>query len=381
MEPRALIGQIVESVALHPVAHGFSALAHTAAESRDAVFPRAGSPTLFGADLRFCHQGVLDGVELGTVLARGASSPREFVVLLALLLASELAQLPGPGQEGAKRALHLLFLETHAQLPCLTVLRTLLDEEQRILLARTLAGAVAAADSISHAEHAVAAAWLASDSSPEVVSLSTPIAQLRDATAACATLSGRLEGELVGRRHGLLATMLFAFTGVLFLRALLVLLGRYLLGYRAPATLSLGHSKLELEVNPRLLGKPLRSLRAVVPFEQLAEVTREVRFGTLGTVSGLLALVLGTYLGMRLFLDGLRAPGMSLPLLGLGVAMIILGLLLDLGLASFDDRFKPRHRLIITTARGRQFPVSVSTPTEADQLLRCLSQGLNERAS
>jgi len=382
VEPRELIAQIIDRADLHSVAHGFSALAHRAAESRDAVFPRAASPTLFGADLGFCRQSVFDGAELEPLLSRGAASPREFLLLLALFLASELAQLDQPEPERRRRALHLLFLETHSQLPCLTVLRSLLDDDRRFVLARALSEAVSSdTDSLSHAEHAVAAAWLVSDPEPKIVALSTPIARLRDEAQARAAGPSELEGELLGRRRGLLPTVFLALTGLLFLKAVAVLFGRYVLAYRTPVALSLGEERLELEVKPRILGKPLRSLRAVVPFEQLAEVTREVRFGRLGMISGLLALVLGTYLGMRLFVDGLRAPGLSLPHLGLGVGVVVLGLLLDLGLASFDDRLKPRHRLIITTTRGRQFPVSVGSPAEADRLLLRLSQSLKDRVN
>jgi len=58
---------------------------------------------------------------------------------------------------------------------------------------------------------------------------------------------------------------------------------------------------------------------------QIKHLSREVRFARAGTYAGLAALGLGSVLGIRLFVDGLRVPGFSGPLLLLGLLIVIGG--------------------------------------------------------
>jgi hypothetical protein len=127
---------------------------------------------------------------------------------------------------------------------------------------------------------------------------------------------------------------------------------------------------LELAYRVDLLGRTLREGHAVYPIENLVSVTREVRFARAGTYAGLVALVLGTYVGVSLLADGLRAPGGSPTLIGLGVGIVALGLALDFGLTTVLDSARRRVRLVITPRRGNAVAVAHLSDEATDALLR-----------
>jgi hypothetical protein len=182
-----------------------------------------------------------------------------------------------------------------------------------------------------------------------------------------------LVGEMSWAPGSALKTTLLALTGILFLRAAGALLARYTLGLRRPARLRLTGEGLELAYRVDLLGKTLRERASVVPFERIAELSREVRFARAGTYAGLLALVLGTYFGVTLLSDGVRAPGGSPTLVGLGLGVVALGLLLDFALTSLLDGARRKVRLVVVPDRGRRLCIAGLDAGAADDVLRRLA--------
>jgi hypothetical protein len=98
-------------------------------------------------------------------------------------------------------------------------------------------------------------------------------------------------------------------------------------------------------------------------------VTREVRYARLGLYAGLLALILGTYFGMGLFVDGIRVPGGSASLLGMAVLMMVLGLGADFVLSGASDNARGRCRVVVVQRRGRRLCIGALDPRRADAML------------
>src|SRR5215831_13016539 len=113
-----------------------------------------------------------------------------------------------------------------------------------------------------------------------------------------------LSGELTAPPRGVVATTLMAISGVALVRAGLRLGGRLALAYKHPAELRLSDRGLEISHRTELLGKVLADRQTLIPLSNLSSITREVRFARLGLYTGLLALVLGTYVGLGLLIDG-----------------------------------------------------------------------------
>ena len=106
----------------------------------------------------------------------------------------------------------------------------------------------------------------------------------------------------------------------------------------------------------------------------LARVTREVRYARLGLYAGLLALVLGTYFGMGLFVDGVRVPGGSASLLGMAVLLMVLGLAADFVLSGASDNARGKCRLVVVPRKGRRLCIGMLDPRRADQMLASIAE-------
>jgi len=90
--------------------------------------------------------------------------------------------------------------------------------------------------------------------------------------------------------------------------------------------------------------------------------------------AGLLALVIGSYFGMGLLVDGCRVPGGSFPLFGLGLLFIALGLVIDFLLSTLADSVRGRCRLVIVPRTGGALCVAALDPKRADRLLEVLAE-------
>ena len=169
------------------------------------------------------------------------------------------------------------------------------------------------------------------------------------------------------------ATAVLALSLLLFVWQALRLVARFVFAYRRPAVLRLTPRGLELTHQVMLLGKVLRDRSTLVPLANLSRVTRETRYARLGLYAGLVALVLGTYFGMGLFVDGLRVPGGSSALLEMAAATMIAGLAIDFVLSSLADSARGKCRLLVEPRSGRRLCVSGVDPASADAMLAGLA--------
>jgi hypothetical protein len=194
------------------------------------------------------------------------------------------------------------------------------------------------------------------------------------------TSAPRLSGELTTPPGSALVAALSVLSGVSLVRGALRLTGRVAFAYRRPAELRLSERGVEVSHRTELLGRVLRDGETVIPLSNLASISREVRFARLGLYAGLFALVVGTYVGAGLLIDGVRVPGGSPSLLGFGLAAIALGIVLDYALAVVWDAVRQTCRVVVTPQRGRTLCLQGLDPHEADRVLAELSEMLAKQA-
>jgi hypothetical protein len=188
--------------------------------------------------------------------------------------------------------------------------------------------------------------------------------------------AARLSGELTTPPGSAIVAALSVLSGLSLVRGALRLAGRTAFAYRRPAELRLSERGVEVSHRTELLGRVLRDGETVIPLSNLASISREVRFARLGLYAGLLALVVGTYIGAGLLIDGVRVPGGSPSLLGFGLAAIVLGIVLDYVFAVVWDAVKQTCRVVVTPQRGRALCIQGLDPREADRVLAELSERL-----
>lgn len=191
-----------------------------------------------------------------------------------------------------------------------------------------------------------------------------------------APLISELKGELTAPPRGAVATALVALSGLALVAAGVRLVGRLALGHRRPAHLRLSDRGLEISSRSELLGRVLSESETLIPLSNLSSIAREVRFARLGLYAGLLALVVGTYIGVGLLVDGVRVPGGSPSLLGLGLAAIALGIALDYVLAVVVGAARKKCRVVIVPVHGRPLCVEGLDPAATDAVLATVASTL-----
>ncbi len=199
---------------------------------------------------------------------------------------------------------------------------------------------------------------------------SVPLAERTGGTAQGG--EARVAGELVPAPMRSVWFVLWAATGLLLVRWVLRLLARLLLRWRRPAELRVGPSGLTLAWSARLWGRTLRSGETHIPTANLARAVREVRFPRLALYVAMLALALGTYLGVSLVTDGARAG--SPALVGFGAAVFGLGVLCDFVLTVLVPAGRGRCRMVIQPRKGTTLALLTADPQAADAALRRLDR-------
>ena len=180
-------------------------------------------------------------------------------------------------------------------------------------------------------------------------------------------------GELAPASRGPALTALLAVTGILFALQAARLLARVALAYKRPAELTLSEDGgVRVHWRVELLGRTLRDREVVVPRAALLRATREVRYPRLALYAGLLALAIGSYVGVSAFVDGVRAASPSL--LASGLVIVVLGLALDFALSSVAPGAKGRCRLLVVPRDGAKLCVAGVEPSRADAVLARLSR-------
>lgn len=228
--------------------------------------------------------------------------------------------------------------------------------------------------SLGRGEALVAAAALATSHSKGAKKQAAALAlEVRDRKVArvLGTTGGEsaepLIGEIVPAPRGPVVTVLLAVTGLLFVMQGARLLGRVALAYRKPAELTLADDGgIRVRWRVELLGRTLRDKNVVVPRTGLARATREVRYPGIGIYAGLLALALGSFVGVEALVDGVRAASPSL--LAAGLAIVVVGVALDFALSSIVPGARGRCRLLLVPRDGSKLCVGRVDTKSADAL-------------
>jgi hypothetical protein len=182
-----------------------------------------------------------------------------------------------------------------------------------------------------------------------------------------------LRGELAPAPRGPVTTAVLALTGILFVAHAARLVGRIALAYRAPAEVVVADDGgVRMKWRIELLGRTLRDREVLVPRPALVRATREVRFSGVALYAGLLALAVGSYLGVAAFVDGVRSA--SPTLLAAGLAIVALGLGLDFVFACLVPGARGRCRVFFVPRRGQKLCIGDLDRGRADALLARLSR-------
>jgi hypothetical protein len=390
--PEAVLRELAE----HPKGDDLARLVHTlafaAADERRAgldqgleeAASRAGitrddSETSFGNVLRSLERAGSEGA--------GAASR----VLLAALLGRGVALSPPKGNEAEERvADSLLWIGAHTPIDALSGLDAALGSSADgiwfavgAVLRRIDEGKAPLA---GRAEALVGAAGLRASVSPaakaEVKALATdlrdPIARsLLGVGEAKAPLASdpavpaqTISGELVPAPRGPVALALLGVTGVLAAMHLARVVGRWALRYRAPAELRVDGRGVTIVSKTEMLGRVLREREVHIPREGLSRATRDVRYPRLPMYVGLLALAIGSYFGVSIFVEGARAA--SPELLGIGALLLGVGVTLDFVLGSIAGTTTGRCRVVFVPRRGAALAIGEIDRAQADAALGAL---------
>jgi hypothetical protein len=314
------------------------------------------------------------------LLEHGAEKPEERR-LLGALLALAIADHPPESPEAEEGlAGHLVWLAAHTKVDALKLIDAVLDERAEGIwrgVARVAEAPSDVASDFGATEALVAAAALGESpaSAARALRYETAPAVVDPAVRALLNRSSlsdeddALAGELSPAPYGTIVTTLLTVTLLMFLASLVRSLARLTLAYKRPAELRITERGLELRYRTELMGKVLRERSTVVPMSNLARVTREVKYARLGLYAGLLALVIGTYFGMGLFIDGIRVPGGSASLLGMAALLMVIGLFADFLLSGASDNVRGKCRLVVVPRKGKRLCVGALDPRRADAML------------
>jgi hypothetical protein len=183
----------------------------------------------------------------------------------------------------------------------------------------------------------------------------------------------KLDGEFVSAERGPFLTSLLAFTGILFAVHAASAAARLVLRFRRPAEVTLTESGILVKTRTEMLGRVLREREHVIPSSGLVRVAREVRFPGLAFYTGLLALAVGSYVGVRAFVDGVRSASPSLLLVG--IAIIAAGITADFALRSLIPAARGRCRVLVVPKAGRALAIAEVDAAHASDILgRALGQ-------
>lgn len=391
---------VLDEITAHPRGDDLARLVHTAAfAAADERRPRLEDGlaevqeryNLTSKDAETSYGNVVRALERGSAEAAGSATR----ALLAGLLARGVALSPPSGAEADLRvAESLIWLATHTSIDALGSLDAALDAKAEALwlaiaaLIRKVdagtapllgrAGALIAAAALraspSDAAKSEARALAADARDPIVRTLLAEAAPAASATPEAPSPTGpaSLSGELVSPPRGPVALVLLGATGLLAVFHLARLVARFALRYRRPAELVITAKGLTLRTKTELLGRTLREQETRIPIEALLEATREIRYPRLGLYTGLVALALGSYFGISLFIDGARAG--SPELLGIGLLLVAVGVVLDYLLENVMSGSKGRCRVVIVPRKGPRRALGDLDPARADAALARLAR-------
>jgi hypothetical protein len=154
-----------------------------------------------------------------------------------------------------------------------------------------------------------------------------------------------IRGEMARRLSYAPFRVISILTGFFLLRGLVSLIVRYCFVLRKYVTITVEDSSLVLDAEWSILGKRFRQVRTMAPIPQVRALRVENRQRYIYLLIGFGALAIGTWIGLQLFVDGLRAGYPYLALVGAGV--VILGIAVDLFLYLFVPAGEGRSLLVV----------------------------------
>jgi hypothetical protein len=311
-----------------------------------------------------------------SILDRGAQTPLEWSVLGAALALAVARQWPHlgpeaePTAEDRERLSQLAWLAANTGCNAWTFLS--LDETvgegalwphldgcvDDFGVAEQLALAVGLMDAGAEKALGLKASWLDRTGNPSLVAL-----------LETSSMSPWLAGQVRPSPRSGGVWVLQALSGYLFVKTLWRLIERYVLWSRLEAKVRVSPRGLEFLSRRHLLGRPFKERRHLIPLSELREVRRETRFRGVALYVGLAALLVGSFLGMGLLLDGLRVPGTSPSLITVGLGLLALGIGADFCLSRWSTVVQGRGELLVQRRRGRGYHFYELDPRGPDELV------------
>ena len=366
----------------------------SAYSTRDAQYPTSSSATVGGTSTLSDVSASDDfATSLGQLLSVGANRDSEILQIGMLALNGISKYWPVSSAALSKLSFELLWLECHSRFPILSYLALVLDEPKKLAIAKALMdGAHRDADRIDRGESCLASMW-SQALAGNTQSLSLALAPSRCAPDASSSTvddtdmpyvapllssaQGSIRGRLSPAPRGMWSFAVSALSGWLLVKHLFLWTARLVLVYRANAEVRVTTSGIEIHEQRKLLGRLLHQRTSLIALPNVHRMSREVRFARAGTYAGLAALAIGSFIGVRLFIEGLRAPGLSGPTLLIGLMMVLTGLTLDFLLVHWLDSATKHCRFIIETARGRGICLSCDDQSHLDGVLMQVAKQLN----
>jgi hypothetical protein len=319
--------------------------------------------TSFGNVLRALAKGrAATGAErslIGTLGALGAASLAEPPANLALALAWVAAHTPFDPLLAAPAASRDLEARL---LPALFDVARLYDEGDPLV---DRAVATVATLTLTRAPETARAELLGRAR----LTLRDPslVALLGEAPSARSTEPVGFDAEETSAPRSPWLTALLLVTFLLPLVAVARAFASLALRLRRPATVSVSQSGVTIRTRTELLGKTLRETESFIPASGLTKAAREVRYPSLPTYVGVGALLLGSFVGLRLVLDGARAG--SPEFLSLGAVLLLAGLVIDYVTSRLPSRSADRCRLLFVPTKGRTVALTAAPRGAADRAL------------
>jgi hypothetical protein len=319
------------------------------------------------------------------VLERGPEDDAERALACALAAHVVAIGAPGGRDDEDRLAADLLWLATYTPFDATGLLDRALGDRATTLwdafadrIRRIDEGKLTA---LGRGEALVAAVALASSrsqgASRQASALAREVHDSRLGRVLAAGVVGEsvepLVGFLTAPPRGVAATALMAMTGILFAVHALRLMARLALAYKTPAELTLSDDGgVRVHWRVEMLGRTLRDREVLLPRSGLVRATREVRYPRAALYAGLLALAVGSYLGVSTLVDGVRAASPSM--LAWGLAIVALGLGLDFALSSVAPGVRGRCRLLLVPRDGAALCVAGVDARRADAVLGRLAR-------
>jgi len=358
----------------------------TGAAERRRAEPRPERVTELAAELKLSRQDATTpfGNALD-VLGRGPEDDAERALVRALAAHVVALHPPKDRDDEDRLATDLLWLATYTPFDATGLLDRALGD-QATTLWDAFADRIRRIDegkltSLGRGEALVAAVALASSrskgASRQAAALAAEVRDRRLGRVLAAGVAGApvepLLGEMTTPPRGLVATVLLAVTGILFAKQALRLMARVALAYKTPAELTLSDDGgVRVHWRVELLGRTLRDRDVLFPRSGLVRAAREVRYPRMALYAGLLALAIGSYVGVSAFVDGVRAASPSL--LASGLAIVALGIALDFALSSIAPGVRGRCRLLLVPRHGAALCVAGVDLQRADAVLARLAR-------